>query len=81
VNQPTTKAVMPIIVVPSVEEVQSFYVDTLGFDHVRGVVGKNGQFEFCTVAKGGARIMFVRTPGREPQRQASRREAAHWNIP
>lgn len=54
---------MPIIAVPFVDEIRSFYVDTLGFDHVRGVVGEDGRFEFCTVAKDGARIMFARAPG------------------
>lgn len=57
---------MPIIAVSSVDEIRSFYVDTLGFDHVRGMVDKDGRFEFCTVAKDGARIMFVRTPGGSP---------------
>ncbi len=65
-NQPTTKAVMPIIAVPSVDEIRNFYIDTLGFDHVRGIVGKDGQFDFCTVAKDGARIMFARTPDGSP---------------
>ena len=65
-NQPTTKAVMPIIAVSSVDEIRKFYLDTLGFDHVRGVVGKDGQFDFCTVAKDGARIMFARVPGGSP---------------
>ncbi len=62
-NKPTPKTVVPIIAVTSVDEMRSFYVDTLGFDHVRGVVGKNGRFDFCTVAKDGARIMIARTPG------------------
>mgnify|MGYP000492282157 CR=1 FL=1 len=58
------KAVMPIIAVESVDEVRSFYVDILGFDHVMGVVGKDGKFDFCTVVKDGARIMFSRAPGK-----------------
>lgn len=62
-NQPITKTVMPIIAVASVDEIRSFYVDILGFDHVRGIVGEDGRFDFCTVAKNGARIMFARAPG------------------
>src|SRR6266516_3513735 len=58
------KEVMPIIAVESVDEIRSFYVDTLGFDHVMGVIGKDGQFDFCTVVKDGARIMFARAPGK-----------------
>ena len=65
-SKPTPKAVMPIIAVESVDEIRSFYVDTLGFDHVMGVVGKDGQFDFCTVVKDGARIMFARGPGKGP---------------
>ncbi len=58
------KEVMPIIAVESVDEIRSYYVDTLGFDHVMGVVGKDGQFDFCTVVRDGARIMFARAPGK-----------------
>lgn len=65
-SKPTPKAVMPIIAVESVDEIRSFYVDTLGFDHVMGVVGKDGQFDFCTVVKDGARIMFARAAGKGP---------------
>lgn len=62
-SKSTPKTVVPIIAVESVNEIRSFYVDDLGFDHVRGVVGKDGQFDFCTIAKDGARIMFARAPG------------------
>jgi uncharacterized glyoxalase superfamily protein PhnB len=55
-------AVMPIIAVDSVDAIRNFYVETLGFDHLMGVVGKDGQFDFVTVVKDGARIMFSRTP-------------------
>jgi len=54
------KAIMPIIRVESVDTIRNFYVETLGFDHVMGVVGKDGQFDFVTVVKDGARIMFTR---------------------
>ena len=63
-SKPARKEVMPIIAVESVDEIRSFYVNTLGFDHVMGVVGKDGQFDFCTVVKDGARIMFARAPGK-----------------
>ena len=59
-----SKQVMPMIAVASVDEIRNFYVDTLGFDHVMGVVGKDGQFDFCTVVKDGARIMFARMSGK-----------------
>src|SRR5262245_6761623 len=54
---------MPMIVVRSVNAVRDFYVDTLGFSHVMGMVGKDGQLDFCTVVMGEARIMFMRAPG------------------
>jgi uncharacterized glyoxalase superfamily protein PhnB len=59
-SKPVPRNVMPIIAVESVDEIRNFYVETLGFDHVMGVVGKDGQFDFVTVAKDGARIMFAR---------------------
>ncbi|NOJ39699.1 VOC family protein [Bradyrhizobium australiense] len=55
-------AVMPIITVESVDTERNFYVEKLGFDHVMGVVGKDGEFDFVTVVKDGARIMFARAP-------------------
>lgn len=65
-SRPTPKTIVPIITVESVDEIRRFYVETLGFDHMRGVVGKDGAFDFCTVAKDGARIMFARAPGKSP---------------
>ena len=65
-GQAVAGRVMPIIVVGSVDEVRKFYVDTLGFTHVMGMVGKDGQFDFCTVVMGEARIMFMRGPGGTP---------------
>lgn len=59
------KAVMPIVTVESVDEIRHYYIDTLRFDHVRGAIGKDGKFDFCTVAKDGARIMFTRPRGRQ----------------
>ena len=51
-----------MIVVPSVDAIRNFYVDSLGFTHVMGMVGKDGQLDFCTVVLGEARIMFMRAP-------------------
>lgn len=58
--------VMPIIAVESVDRIRNFYVDTLGFTHVMGMVGKDGQLDFVTVVMGEARIMFMRAPGAAP---------------
>jgi hypothetical protein len=54
------KAVMPMISVDSVDALRSFYVDKLGFSHMMGVVGKDGQFDFCTVMRDGAKVMLMR---------------------
>jgi uncharacterized glyoxalase superfamily protein PhnB len=61
--------VMPMIAVDSVDAVRDFYVDKLGFQHVMGMVGKDGQLDFVTVVLGGARVMFSRAPvGEAPRR-------------
>jgi uncharacterized glyoxalase superfamily protein PhnB len=54
---------MPMITVRSVDDIRNFYVDRLGFSHVMGMVGKDGQLDFCTVVMGEARVMFMRAPG------------------
>jgi uncharacterized glyoxalase superfamily protein PhnB len=66
VNKPAPTTIVPIIAVESVDETRRFYIENLGFDHVRGMVGKDGQLDFCTVAKNGARIMFARAPEGSP---------------
>src|SRR5258708_22422709 len=61
-SKPVPMKLMPIIAVQSVDEIRNFYVETLGFDHKMGVVGKDGQFDFVTIVKDGASIMFARAP-------------------
>lgn len=70
VSRTVPKTVMPIITVGSVDEVRNFYVEKLGFDHVMGVIGKDGEFDFVTVVKDGARIMFARASGPVPDRSS-----------
>lgn len=65
-NNPAPKTVVPIIAVQSVDETRRFYVENLGFDHVRGMVGKDGRLDVCTVARDGARIVFARAPEESP---------------
>ena len=55
--------VMPMIAVESVDAVRDFYVDKLGFTHVMGMLGKDGQLDFVTVVLGSARMMFSRAYG------------------
>jgi PhnB protein len=61
--------VMPMIAVESVDGARDFYVDKLGFQHVMGMVGKDGQLDFVTVVLGGARVMFSRAPGTDTARR------------
>lgn len=61
----TTGQVIPMIVVESVDATRDYYMNKLGFTHVMGVVGKDGQLDFVTVIMGGARVMFMREPGVE----------------
>jgi PhnB protein len=51
---------MAMIYVDSVEQARTFYVEKLGFTHMMGMLGKDGQLDFCTVSLGGARIMLMR---------------------
>ena len=62
-SQTVAGRVMPMIVVGSVDAIRNFYVDTLGFTHVMGMVGKDGRMDFCTVVMGEAGIMFMRASG------------------
>lgn len=52
--------IMPMISVDSVDEAREFYVEKLGFDHMMGMLGKDGRLDFCTVMLGGAKVMFMR---------------------
>jgi uncharacterized glyoxalase superfamily protein PhnB len=52
--------VMPMISVNSVDEAREYYVEKLGFNHMMGMLGKDGRLDFCTVMLGGAKIMFMR---------------------
>jgi uncharacterized glyoxalase superfamily protein PhnB len=54
--------VIPNIYVESVETMRSFYMETLGFDHMMGVVGKDGKLDFCIVIREGAQLMIGRAP-------------------
>jgi uncharacterized glyoxalase superfamily protein PhnB len=51
---------MPMISVGSVDQSRSFYVEKLGFSHMMGMLGKDGQLDFCTVTLCGAKIMLMR---------------------
>ncbi|MBI3435122.1 MAG: VOC family protein [Proteobacteria bacterium] len=54
------KAVMPMIVVSSVDDVHRFYTEKLGFKRVMGMLGEDGQLNMVTVMLDGAKLMFTR---------------------
>src|SRR5262245_16927492 len=54
---------MPIITVESVDKARNFYVENLDFQHVMGAVGKDGEREFVTVVRDGARLMSACASG------------------
>lgn len=51
---------MPMISVESVDQARAFYVEKLGFGHMMGMLGKDGQLDFCTVTLSGAKVMLMR---------------------
>ena len=51
---------MPMMSVDSVDQARAFYIDQLGFGHMMGMLGKDGQLDFCTVTMGGAKVMLMR---------------------
>jgi uncharacterized glyoxalase superfamily protein PhnB len=51
---------MPMISVDSVDQARGFYVEKLGFQHMMGMLGKDGQLDFCTVVLAGAKVMLMR---------------------
>jgi len=59
-NVKRNSQLMPMISVDSVDQARGFYVDKLGFGRQMGVLGKDGQLDFCTVALGGAKVMLMR---------------------
>jgi uncharacterized glyoxalase superfamily protein PhnB len=64
--------VMPIIAVESVDATRDFYVDKLRFQHVMGMVGKDGQLDFVTVVLDGARVMFMRAASEDGTRRSGK---------
>jgi len=56
--------VTPMISVDSVDRARAFYVEQLGFSHMMGMLGKDGQLDFCSVTLSGANVMLMRPPER-----------------
>ena len=59
-NEETQAAVVPNLFVASVNVQRDFYLEKLGFEHAMGVVGKDGEFDFCIVQRSGVQVMISR---------------------
>ena len=59
-NTKSTPAVIPLRYVASVDDVRKYYIDALAFDHMMGMVGKDGQLDFAIVVRAGAMLMLSR---------------------
>ena len=68
--------VTPNILVDDVEKMRGFYLEKLGFEHMMGIVGKDGRLDFCIVTRAGAMVMLSRPLERTEgaaEKQATRR--------
>jgi PhnB protein len=59
-SDPIVPQITPNFYVDSVETMRSFYIDRLGFAHMMGIVGKDGNFDFSIVTRDGLMIMLAR---------------------
>jgi len=55
----TKRSIDAMISVDSVDQARAFYHDKRGFGHLMGMLGKDGQLDFCTVTLGGARYAYA----------------------
>jgi len=56
----TQTGIVPNLWVEAVEPLRDFYIEKLGFDHAMGVVGKDGNLDFCIVQREGQMVMMGR---------------------
>lgn len=74
--QAAPASVIPNLFVDAVEPLQKFYLEKLGFEHMMGVVGKDGLLDFCIVTRDGVMVMLGRPQDRiegTSERHATRR--------
>lgn len=53
-------AVIPLRYVESVDVLRRQYMEQLGFEHMMGMVGQDGQLDFAIVLREGAMLMLAR---------------------
>lgn len=56
--------VIPSFWVEAVEPLRSFFMEKLGFGHMMGVVGKDGNLDFAIVTRDGINVMMGRPENR-----------------
>lgn len=54
------RAVIPLRYVQSVDRMREWYIGKLGFQHMMGLVGGDGQLDFAIVMLDGAMMMLAR---------------------
>jgi len=59
-NNAASTPVVPSFWVDAVEPVRDFYIEKLGFNHLMGIVGKDGKLDFAIVRRENAFIMLGR---------------------
>ena len=59
-QQQATPQIVPNFWVESVEALRTFYLEKLGFEHMMGVVGKDGKLDFTIVTRDGLMVMIGR---------------------
>jgi PhnB protein len=67
--------VVPNLWVDAVEPLRDFYMQTLGFRHRMGIVGKDGKLDFAIVTRNGSMVMMGR-----PTERIEGTAAAHGNA-
>jgi PhnB protein len=59
-EQERPMGVVPSLWVDAVEPLRDFYLNTLGFRHRMGIVGKDGKLDFAIVTRDGSMVMMGR---------------------
>jgi uncharacterized glyoxalase superfamily protein PhnB len=56
--------VVPNLLVEAIEPLRDFYIEKLGFEHLMGIVGKDGKLDTAIVVRDGMSVMLGRAERR-----------------
>ncbi len=77
--------VLPNLYVDSVDEMRKHYLEKLGFEHMMGMVGRDGALDFCIVTLHGASLMLSRPmkpiEGSAPKPSTQRLLELYFSVP